>query len=136
MNKNIVLILSIFCFSLFFSEYSHAQKEKEDITCKQAYDLIKKHQGDTNFVIIDFRTEEMYSNGHIKGATVFDVFSDKIDTWLNKLNRNKTYLLYCNAGYRSGIALKKMKEMKFKKLFHLYEGIKVWKNEGYETKEN
>ena len=75
----------------------------------------------------------MYNKGHIKGAIFFDVFLDEIDAWLNKLDRKKIYLLYCNVGYRSKIALKKMKEMNFKNLFHLHEGIKVWKNEGYET---
>jgi len=130
MNKTLLLALYLTSLSVF----GFAQDDtKENITCKQANELIQKHQNNPGFIIIDFRTEEMFREGHLRNAIVKDVFSEDIDAFLRKLDKGKTYLIYCNVGYRSKIALNKMKEMGFKNLYHLYEGIKEWKNQGFET---
>ncbi len=107
------------------------QNEAENLTCEQAYDLIQKHLNDSNFVILDLRTETMFTGGHIENSIYYDVFSDNFDDWAGKLDRNKVYLLYCNVGHRSGIALEKMKELGFKSLYHMYEGIREWEKQGY-----
>ncbi len=105
----------------------------QNVSCQQARDLIRGHQGDSNFVILDFRTKEMFDQAHIEGAIVHDAFSPDIDTWLESLDKNKVYLIYCTLGHRSGIALDKMKGMKFKNILHMHEGLAQWKKLGYET---
>jgi rhodanese-related sulfurtransferase len=95
--------------------------------------LIEKHKADTNFVIIDFRPKEKFDKAHIENAVFFDVFEDEVDGWLNGLDKNKSYLIYCTMGYRSGKGLDKMKLMAFKNVFHMYQGIKQWQEEGYKT---
>lgn len=107
--------------------------DSENITCQQAYDLIQKFKADTNFVILDLRPQNMYNVEFIESAIYYDVFSENFDNWVSKLNKDKTYLLYCNVGHRSGIALDKMKQMGFKNLYHLFEGIKEWKKQGFVT---
>lgn len=124
----IILIIIVFCAAL----NSQETKQKEDVTCKQAYELIKKHESDSNFVIIDFRPEKKYNEAHIKNALFLDVFSENADKWLIILDKEKTYLIYCTIGHRSKIALKKMKNLNFKNLYHLYEGLTTWEKEGYE----
>ena len=104
-----------------------------DVPCEQAREIIREHQGDANFVILDFRTKEMFDQAHIEGAVVHDVFSPDIGGWLESLDRNKIYLIYCTLGHRSGIALAKMKDMGFANILHMYEGITRWKELGYET---
>lgn len=106
---------------------------KENITCKQAYELIEKHKGDKNFVIIDFRPIEKYRDAYLENAVFYDIFLEDADGWLDKLDRKKTYLIYCTIGKRSGIALEKMKEMGFENVYHMYEGVRVWKEKGYKT---
>jgi len=105
----------------------------KDLTCKQSFELIQEHSGDTDFVIIDLRPENMYQEEHIVNSIFCDVFSAEFDGWVNGLNKDKIYLLYCNAGKRSKVALEKMKEEGFNNLYHLYEGIRVWKSQGYST---
>ena len=75
----------------------------------------------------------MYQEEHIENSIYCDVFSAEFDGWVNGLNKDKIYLLYCNAGKRSKVALEKMKEIGFKNLYHLYEGIRIWKSQGYTT---
>jgi rhodanese-related sulfurtransferase len=132
--KRIMLFVSFLV--LLLNSSMGQNKEPENITCQQAFDLIKKSGNDTNFVVIDFRPEKMYDEGHIKNSIFFDVFSENFENWLSKLSRNKVYLLYCNVGHISEIALNKMKQMGFKNLYHLYEGIQEWKRQGFPTEKN
>ena len=53
-------------------------------------------------------------------------FSDNVAT----LDKDKTYYVYCQAGVRSGQAVKLMKEMGFKNVFNVEGGIGKWKEEG------
>jgi len=124
-----LMIIIVFCVAI----YSQDIRQKEDVTCKQAFELIQKHESDSNFVIIDFRPEEKYNAAHIKNALFLDVFSEKADKWLSILDKDKTYLIYCTIGHRSKIALKKMKNLEFKNVYHLYEGLTTWKQKRYET---
>ncbi|OGU61370.1 MAG: hypothetical protein A2V66_15925 [Ignavibacteria bacterium RBG_13_36_8] len=105
----------------------------KDLSCKEAFELIQEHRGDPNFVIIDLRPEKMYNEEHIENAIFFDVFSDQFDGWANSLDKDKVYLLYCTIGQRSKMGLEKMKSIGFKNLYHMYEGIRVWKSQGYQT---
>ena len=45
------------------------------------------------------------------------------------LDKNKKYLLYCKSGRRSGKALVMMKNMGFRKVYHLNGGVTEWKGE-------
>ena len=105
----------------------------ENISCEQAREVIQDRRRDPNFIILDFRTKEMFDQAHIEGAVVHDVFSPDIDMWLASLDKKKVYLIYCTLGHRSGIALAKMKDMGFANILHMYEGITRWKELGYET---
>lgn len=118
---------------IFYIPSFTQNNDGENITCEQAYDLIQKFQGDTNFIIIDLRPRNMFYEGHIENSIYYDVFSENFDNWVSQLNKDKTYLLYCNAGYRSAIALDKMKQMGFKNLYHMFEGLQEWKKQGFLT---
>jgi rhodanese-related sulfurtransferase len=104
-----------------------------DVSCQEALKIIQEHQRDSNFIILDFRTNEMFDESRIAGAICHDVFLPDIDDWLKALDRKKTYLIYCTLGHRSGIALEKMKETGFVNILHMHEGISRWKLLGYET---
>ena len=50
-----------------------------------------------------------------------------------KLDRGKTYLVYCRTGNRTKGALKVMRELGFLSVLHLSSGITKWKEEGFPT---
>jgi rhodanese-related sulfurtransferase len=134
MKKSLALALVCSCAVLPLTSLSADEgSEKEDISCEQALELIQAHLGDSSFVIVDFRPIEKYKNAYLENAVFYDVFLDDIDEWLDTLDKDKTYLIYCTIGHRSGIALEKMKVMGFKNVYHMYEGVRKWKELGYET---
>ena len=129
--KTLTLPVLLFVITL---NITYAQNiAAKDLNCKDSFELIQKYKGDSNFVLLDLRPENMFKDEHIEGAIFFDVFSDKFNDWAKTLNKEKVYFLYCTIGHRSKIALDKMKEMGFKTLYNLEKGIKEWKSEGYKT---
>ena len=106
---------------------------KENISCRKAAKLIQKHIQDTNFVILDVRTPEEFKNGHIEKAIIIDFKSADFQDRISLLNKNKKYLVYCRGGGRSSKSIGIMKNLKFNKLYNLYEGYETWKKDGYKT---
>ncbi len=51
---------------------------------------------------------------------------------LEKLDRNKKYLLYCRSGKISGKTLKMMNKLGFKEAYNMKGGILAWSKAGYE----
>jgi len=105
----------------------------KNISCEQAREIIQDRRQDPNFIILDFRTKEMFDEAHIEGAIYHDVFLPDIGDWLKTLDKKKLYLIYCTLGHRSGIALEKMKGMGFANILHMSEGLNRWKQLGYES---
>jgi len=115
---------------------THVKKEKpapqmiEDITPKEALALIQANKGNPNFIIIDVRTPEEYRTEHIEGAINID-YSEAFKTKIANLDKTKTYLIYCRTGHRSGITLKMMQELGFRRVYNMIGGIIQWREEGY-----
>ena len=95
------------------------------IKAENAQDFIKKQP---NLVILDVRTAEEFKEGHIKGAINVDVKRADFEDNIAKLDTDKTYLVYCGSGGRSSMAVKTMKNKKFKSLYEISEGFKAWLN--------
>ncbi|MBN2572102.1 MAG: rhodanese-like domain-containing protein, partial [Ignavibacteriales bacterium] len=126
--KTLKPLFYLFILSL---NISFSQNIVEDLTCEQTFQLIQKYSGDVNFIIIDLSPQKLFATGHIENALYFDVFSEQFASWVNCLDKEKVYLIYCTSGHRSKIGKEKMMNMGFKNLYHLYEGIKKWKELGY-----
>ena len=105
----------------------------EDITPQEAFTLIQNNQNNPDFVIIDVRTPEEFAGEHIENATNIDFYSEAFRDMLNTLDKNKTYLIYCKVGGRSGSALDIMAELNFKEAYNILGGINQWKAEGLPT---
>ena len=55
------------------------------------------------------------------------IFKSEID----KMDRNKKYLVYCQSGHRSSNAVKIMINMGFTDIHNLSGGIRKWKGKGF-----
>ena len=105
----------------------------EDVTPQEAYTLIQENQDNPDFVIIDVRTPKEFAEGHIEDAINIDFYSETFPDELNILNKNKTYLIYCRSGGRSGGALTIMESLYFKEVHNMTGGIIQWQAEGFPT---
>ena len=63
--------------------------------------LDQKNPGD---ILLDVRTPEEFSAGHITGSTNFNISTFDIINQIQKLDKTKTYILYCRSGGRSQMA--------------------------------
>ena len=105
----------------------------ENITPKEAYILIQENKDNPNFLILDVRTPEEFLGEYIENAINLDYYSDTFRNDLDKLDKNKTYLIYCRSGGRSGNTLNIIKELDFREVYNMLGGIIKWKSEGLPT---
>lgn len=82
--------------------------------------------GGPNVLLLDVRTPGETANGKIEGAVELDFQGDNFAAELGKLDKDKTYLVYCAAGGRSGKACKMMQEQGFKETYNLLGGYNAW----------
>ena len=78
-------------------------------------------------ILIDVRTDGEYASGHLEGCQHINIGSKSFEDGIQKLSKNKRYIVYCHAGGRSAKACKIMKEMGFVSLYNLDGGISAWK---------
>lgn len=107
----------------------------EVLSAPQADSVLRSQAAKSGFHLLDVRTPEEFAQGHLKGATLFDVKSPSFDADVAKLPHKDRYLLYCRSGHRSGMALEKMKAMGFSNLQHMVGGIGAWTAAGLPTVE-
>ncbi len=105
----------------------------ENITPEEAYISIQENKNNPNFVILDVRTPEEFLSEYIENAVNLDYYSDTFRNDLDKLDKNKTYFIYCRSGRRSENALNIMKELDFREVYNILGGIIKWKSKGLPT---
>jgi len=110
-----------------------ATRTIEDVTPQEAFTLIQDNQNNPDFVIIDVRTPEEFAEEHIENSTNLDFYDKTFRKDLNKLDKEKTYLIYCRSGGRSGNALEIMDELDFREVYNVSGGIIAWKEAGLPT---
>ena len=119
---------------LFFSLGTARADEKEKASAatvthadaKEAAKLVAKNQ----VVVLDVRTPGEFAAGHLAGATNIDFQSGDFSERLEKLDRDKSYLVYCAVGGRSTKALPQLSQLGFKHVVHLDGGFKAWQAAG------
>jgi rhodanese-related sulfurtransferase len=85
---------------------------------------------DSSVVVLDVRTPGEFMTGHITNAINIDVEGMQFNSEVSRLDKSKTYAVYCHSGRRSGIATAEMSKLGFKTLFNLEGGIGAWSAAG------
>jgi rhodanese-related sulfurtransferase len=94
----------------------------------------KKYIDEKKGVLIDLRTDdELKNKGMIKGAMQIDFLAKDAEERISKLDKKKTYLIYCAGGGRSGDCAELMEKQGFSHVVNLEKGIEGWKKSGFET---
>ena len=101
----------------------------DEVTPQEAYALIQKNRKNENFVILDVRTTKEFTDAHIENSINIDFYSPSFGDSLTTLDKNKTYMIYCRSGNRSGKTFNKMKSVEFTRLYNMLGGIVKWKEE-------
>jgi rhodanese-related sulfurtransferase len=104
---------------------------RKDVTVAEASALIEANKDNPDFVILDVRTPEEYAGGHIENSVNVDYEAADFRDQVGKLDKSKTYLVYCRSGIRSAAASDIMLEMGFDNIYNMTGGITDWQAAGY-----
>jgi rhodanese-related sulfurtransferase len=125
-----IILLVAFLAFILLSPRVQSDQQFTAVSPKKASDLIEKHKEDSDFVILDIRTPGEYQYGHIKNSIMIDFYSKAFAEEINRLDKGKTYLIYCRSGNRSTRSMELFQKLKFQKIYHLSSGINGWKSKG------
>lgn len=79
------------------------------------------------YTVIDIRTPREIAKGKITpDALEIDFYASNFTEELNKLKKDKKYLIYCRSGNRSKGALQEMEKLEFKEVYELDGGKLDW----------
>jgi rhodanese-related sulfurtransferase len=99
----------------------------EEISAQAAAKLLAEKP---DLGILDIRTADEFSAGHIKNAQLIDFYNPNFAEKIAQLPREKEYLVHCRSGVRSANSLPIFEQLGFEKIYHLTEGILDWMQEG------
>lgn len=129
MNRafSFVVILSIMILAACKNQDSSANP-KDLLTLTSVIDIsAAKQLLDSGSVIpLDVRTSKEIAEGKIKDALEIDFKQAGFENKLNKLDKSKSYLVYCRSGVRSAKSIKVMQKLGFKQTYDLDGGYTAW----------
>jgi rhodanese-related sulfurtransferase len=117
--KRIITVLS---FALIlFSACAQSSKEKLEVKTFQ-----KELSASQNAVVLDVRSEGEFQGGHLAKALNMNYNAPNFADNMNRLDKSKTYFVYCAAGVRSARAAALMRDAGFKNVLEMKGGLNDW----------
>jgi phage shock protein E len=128
MKKYFFLLISFYAIA----SVSFSQAAKSSVVTNLSTERFKAaSSNDKGAMIIDLRTdEEIKSKGFIPGSVQIDFLAKDAEQKIDKLDKNKTYYVYCAGGGRSSDAAEYMEKHNFKRVFNLEKGFSDWTAKG------
>ena len=126
----------VVCAFLFRPSFLRAEGTVDGypaLSPSEARETIQKRSGDPDFVLLDVRTPKEFDAERIAGAVMVDYNSPSFRNNIAKLDRHKSYLVYCRTGNRTNGAVKVMRDLGFPNVFVFPGGITRWKEAGFPT---
>jgi len=128
LKLSLLIFISILTLSCTNKKNSKTDKQLGEI--KQISALEFKENSKNNSVI-DIRTPQEYSQGHIEGAVNINYYDKTFLEQVAKLDKEKPIYIYCRSGSRTSSAAKKLKKIGFSEVNDLEGGIISWSRNQY-----
>lgn len=120
----LVLVLSALLVSLSCnSKPPLNEQEKSAIHLVNPSEFKEKS---ANQVIIDIRTPQEFSQGHIEGAININYYDNTFMDQIEKFDKSKPIFLYCRSGNRTSSASARVAKLGFGEVYDLQGGIMNW----------
>ncbi|MEW9050067.1 MAG: rhodanese-like domain-containing protein [Neobacillus sp.] len=87
----------------------------------------KQQIDDDEVVVLDVRTAEEFQQGHIPNAILLPL--DELETRLDELDKEETYLVVCRSGNRSAQASEILTSNSFTNIYNMTGGMNNWSYE-------
>jgi rhodanese-related sulfurtransferase len=116
MKHYIIALVSIISFAT-----CNAQDSGVKILKQNDFEQLSNKE---NVVVVDVRTPREVSAGYISEADYFiDINGSNFEAEVAKLDKEKTYIMYCRSGARSGRAASYLINAGFSDVYNLEGGI-------------
>jgi rhodanese-related sulfurtransferase len=83
--------------------------------------------------LVDVRTPAEYKEGHLPNALNIDFFDPNFEVNIQKLDKTKPVIVYCQRGSRSAKCASQLIANGFVKIYDLDLGFSKWKSLGFEV---
>jgi len=107
--------------------YKAAMESQPAVSAKKFKKII---EGDSEFVLLDVRSEAEFNAAHLPGA--LNVERGRLE-WIvpNIIKKtDRTIYVYCQDGKRSGFAAERLIQMGYTNTIHIADGFEGWVNAG------
>ena len=102
------------------------------INSQEAYSLLNSGQNPPE-CIIDGRTADMFTSGHIENAVNINAFENNADEQLIEYLTCTPLMVYCTNQRRAETIIEKLKNLGYRnEIIFMSDGINGWKANGYE----
>jgi thioredoxin 1 len=118
-------LFSIALVTLLLMSCSHSQTQNT----LSAKAFAEKLKALPEAPVIDVRTAEEFSSGHLKNAVNYDWNGSQFEAQIKTLDKSKPVFVYCLSGGRSAAAASKMRADGFSEVYELEGGMMKWRNE-------
>ena len=109
-----------------FNIFKKKPMNYQDIDAVTFEEMMQKN----DHVVLDVRSPQEYGEGKIEPHRLINFFESDFKSKVEQLEKDKTYLVYCRSGNRSGQACGLMGQMGFNNLYNLKGGIGAWNAKG------
>jgi rhodanese-related sulfurtransferase len=93
------------------------------MTSDQTREYIKNKPRDS-YILLDCRGADEYENEHIPGALLIPLH--EIPEQISEMDKEKTHIIYCRSGSRSGAATAMLLGQGFREVYNMEGGMLVW----------
>lgn len=119
-------LFSIALVAILFNSCTNGQTNgtKTNLSATEFADKMKELP---NAPILDVRTLDEFSKGHLVNSLNYDWNGNEFDKQIAPLDKSKPVFVYCLSGGRSSSAANKMRSDGFKTVYELDGGIMKWR---------
>ena len=94
----------------------------KNVTAPEFKQLIESDRG----VLLDVRTPEEFSQGHMDGAININYYNSNFKEEVNQIDKSQPIYVYCRSGARSSKAMLILKDLGFNEVYNLQGGYMSW----------
>ncbi len=121
MNKFLGNIFALVLVAVSFTFCTQNNTSIKNVNAHEFQNMINEQ----NTILLDVRSPEEYTEGHIDGALNINVNGEDFQQEIVKLDKSKIILVYCQAGRRSSSAANILASKGYK-VVNLIGGISEW----------
>lgn len=114
--------ITLVVFSMLSFMHMEAQVKVEVKADSVQKILVKEH----DWVVLDVRTPEEFTQGHVPGALNINVHDADAFTRIDSLKKDAKYIVYCRTRNRSNVVSDYMIKNGFKNVYQMIDGIGGW----------